>query len=46
VTLGASDHWLETRTGIGGTETKVYGFFSPWLHGKQITSAFFAEMQF
>ena len=35
-TLGASDLWLGTRTGAGGTATLTETFFgrSPWLHGQ------------
>ena len=37
-TLGASDLWLGTRTGAGGTATLAQSFFgrSPWLHGQQV----------
>ena len=37
-TLGASGHWLETRTGAGGTATLTKSFFcrSPWVHGKGV----------
>ena len=36
VTLEASDLWLGTRTGAGGTATLTESFFgrSPWLHGQ------------
>ena len=37
VALGASDLWLGTRTGAGGTATLVCFFGrSPWLHGQQV----------
>ena len=37
LTLGASDLWLETRTGGGGIPTLALSFFgrSPWLYGQQ-----------
>ena len=39
-TLGASDLWLGTRTGAGGTATLTESFVgrSPWLHKQQLGS--------
>ena len=43
-TLGASDLWLGTRTGAGGTVTLTESFSgrSSWLHGKQVLSSMFS----